>query len=48
MNGFRHELLDKIVGINGHIFLQGDRDARSPTTTPWMKRVAAVPGVRSW
>jgi len=23
MNGFRKELLDKIVGINGHIFLQG-------------------------
>ena len=23
MNGFRKELLDKIVGINGHVFLQG-------------------------
>ena len=23
MNGFRAELLDKIVGVNGHVFLQG-------------------------
>ena len=23
MNGFRHDLLDKIIGIQGHIFLQG-------------------------
>src|SRR5271168_4157231 len=23
MNGFRHDLLDKIIGLNGHIFLQG-------------------------
>ena len=22
MNGFRHDLLDKIIGVNGHIFLQ--------------------------
>ncbi len=45
MNGFRHELLDKIVGINGHVFLQGidtpltDYDAVDA-------RVAAVPGVK--
>ena len=25
MNGFHIELLNKIVGINGHIFLQGSR-----------------------
>ena len=27
MNGFRKELLDKIVGINGHIFIAADRRA---------------------
>ena len=25
MNGFRSELLNKIVGINGHIFVGADR-----------------------
>jgi lipoprotein-releasing system permease protein len=44
MNGFRHDLLDKIIGIQGHIFLQGvdtpltDYDAVTD-------RVAKVPGV---
>ena len=23
MNGFRHELMDKMIGLNGHMFLQG-------------------------
>src|SRR5260370_11670947 len=23
INGFRHDLLDNIIGVNGHIFLQG-------------------------
>ena len=45
MNGFRSELLDKIVGINGHVFLQSidtpltDFDAVDD-------RVAKVPGVK--
>ena len=45
MNGFRQELLNKIVGINGHVFVQA-------TDTPFTdyeavtKRVAAVPGVK--
>src|SRR3712207_3053173 len=45
MNGFRKELLDKIVGINGHIFV-------APVDTPLTdyaevaRRVAAVAGVR--
>ncbi len=45
MNGFRHELLDKIVGINGHIFLQG---VETPLTDydAVDARVAKVPGVR--
>ena len=45
MNGFRQELLNKIVGINGHVFVQA-------TETPFTdyeavsKRLAAVPGVK--
>ncbi|WP_026606120.1 lipoprotein-releasing ABC transporter permease subunit [Methylocapsa acidiphila] len=44
MNGFHKELLDKIVGINGHIFLQA---ADSPLTdyNDVVKEVAAIPGV---
>ncbi|MCW6507938.1 lipoprotein-releasing ABC transporter permease subunit [Lichenifustis flavocetrariae] len=45
MNGFRAELLDKIVGINGHIFLQG---VETPLTDfdAVDDRVAKVPGVK--
>jgi lipoprotein-releasing system permease protein len=45
MNGFRKELLDKIVGINGHIFV-------APIETPLTdydavaQRIAAAPGVK--
>src|ERR671913_1572908 len=45
MNGFRKELLDKIVGINGHVFI-------APVDTPLTdyaevaERIAKVPGVR--
>ncbi len=44
MNGFRHELLDKIVGINGHVFLQG---VETPLTDydAVDARLEAVPGV---
>ncbi len=44
MNGFHKDLLDKIVGINGHIFLQA---ADTPLTDydAVAKRVAAVPSV---
>ena len=44
MNGFHKDLLDKIVGINGHIFLQA---ADTPLTDydAVAKRVAGVPGV---
>ncbi len=44
MNGFHKELLDKIVGINGHIFLQA---ADSPLTDydEVVNEVAALPGV---
>lgn len=45
MNGFRKELLDKIVGINGHIFVA---PIDSPLTDyeEVTKRIAAVPGVK--
>jgi lipoprotein-releasing system permease protein len=45
MNGFRTELLDKILGLNGHILIQ---PLDSPLTD-WeavASRVAGVPGVR--
>ena len=44
MNGFRHDLLDKLIGLNGHMFLEGvdtpltDYDAVTD-------RVSKVPGV---
>jgi lipoprotein-releasing system permease protein len=45
MNGFRKELLDKIVGINGHIFVA---PIESPLTDypEVAARIAAVPGVK--
>jgi lipoprotein-releasing system permease protein len=44
MNGFHKELLDKIVGINGHIFLQA-ADVQFTDYDEVVKEVAAVPGV---
>ena len=45
MNGFRHELLDKLVGINGHIFVAG---IDSPLTdyADLADRLGRVYGVR--
>jgi lipoprotein-releasing system permease protein len=44
MNGFRHELLDKILGLNGHLLIQ---PIESPLTdyAPVADRVSRVPGV---
>ena len=45
MNGFRQELLSKILGLNGHLFIQ---PLESPLTD-WQvvsERVSKVPGVR--
>jgi lipoprotein-releasing system permease protein len=45
MNGFRKELLDKILGLNGHILIQ---PLESPLTD-WdavAQRIAQIPGVR--
>src|SRR5215203_7118996 len=45
MNGFRKELLDKIVGINGHVFIA---PIDSPLTdyADVARRVARVAGIR--
>ncbi|MEZ5888803.1 MAG: lipoprotein-releasing ABC transporter permease subunit [Xanthobacteraceae bacterium] len=45
MNGFRTELLDKILGLNGHILVQ---PLESPLTdfSQVAERVSAIPGVR--
>src|SRR5215212_2939061 len=45
MNGFRKELLDKIVGINGHIFV-APIDRPLTDFAEVSGRIAAVPGVR--
>ena len=44
MNGFRKELLDKIVGINGHVFLQAVETPLNDYDAV-VTRVAKVPGV---
>jgi lipoprotein-releasing system permease protein len=45
MNGFRTELLDKILGLNGHLLVQ---PLESPLTdfNQVAERVSAIPGVR--
>src|SRR3712207_5935519 len=45
MNGFRKELLEKTVGINGHIFI-APIDRPLTDYAEVASRVAAVPGVR--
>jgi lipoprotein-releasing system permease protein len=44
MNGFRHDLMDKMIGLNGHMFLQG---VEKPLTDydAVTERVSQVPGV---
>ncbi|HLW89773.1 MAG TPA: lipoprotein-releasing ABC transporter permease subunit [Roseiarcus sp.] len=45
MNGFRHDLYEKIIGLNGHLFLQA---AETPLTDydAVTERLRKVPGVR--
>ncbi len=45
MNGFRHELLEKILGLNGHLLIQ----PLEKPLTDWADvsaRIAKVPGIR--
>src|SRR5271166_6836142 len=44
MNGFRHDLMEKMIGLNGHMFLQG---VETPLTDyeAVTERVNKVPGV---
>ena len=44
MNGFRHDLMEKMIGLNGHMFLQG---VETPLTDydAVTERVSKVPGV---
>ena len=44
MNGFRHDLMEKMIGLNGHMFLQG---VEKPLTDyeAVTERVGKVPGV---
>jgi lipoprotein-releasing system permease protein len=44
MNGFRHDLMDKMIGLNGHMFLQG---VETPLTDyeAVTDRVGKIPGV---
>ena len=44
MNGFRHDLMDKMIGLNGHMFLQGI-DTPLTDYVEVTDRVARVPGV---
>lgn len=44
MNGFRHELLGKILGLNGHVIVQGMRGNLADFDSA-AARVAKVPGV---
>jgi len=44
MNGFHRELMDKILGVNGHAFVQ----TAEPPFTDWAeatKQLASIPGV---
>jgi len=45
MNGFRKELLDKILGLNGHMLIQ-PIDSALTDWDPVAARVSQVPGVR--
>ena len=44
MNGFRHDLMEKMIGLNGHMFLQA---VETPLTDydAVTERVSKVPGV---
>jgi lipoprotein-releasing system permease protein len=46
MNGFREQLIDKILGLNGHLIVQAV-DTKLTDYGPVANRIALVPGVKS-
>jgi lipoprotein-releasing system permease protein len=46
MNGFRKELLSKIIGVNGHIFIQANGDEPLTDQPDILNRMKAIPGVK--
>jgi lipoprotein-releasing system permease protein len=46
MNGFRAELLSRIIGVNGHLYVQGAPIGPDQDRSALLRRLAAVPGVR--
>jgi lipoprotein-releasing system permease protein len=44
MNGFRHELLARILGLNGHVIVQGTSEG-IPDFDKVVGRIKAIPGV---
>ncbi|MES1157143.1 MAG: lipoprotein-releasing ABC transporter permease subunit [Alphaproteobacteria bacterium] len=44
MNGFRHELLSNILGVNGHVFIDA-REMPKEDIPPLLAKVRATPGV---
>ena len=45
MNGFRAELLGRVLGVNGHATVVSRPGRASPTSTPLAERLRQAPGV---
>jgi lipoprotein-releasing system permease protein len=46
MNGFRQDLVARIIGLNGHLTVQPDAGRALPDDAALATRLAAIPGVR--
>ncbi|NKD84739.1 lipoprotein-releasing ABC transporter permease subunit [Haematospirillum jordaniae] len=46
MNGFRHELLGRILGLNGHVVISSSR-GNLDAYGPYVERLRTIPGVTS-
>src|SRR5690242_11371792 len=47
MNGFRHDILDRMLGLNGHINIYPGREQMITDWEPMTAKIKAVPGVVS-
>src|SRR6185436_11751354 len=47
MNGFRAQLIEKILGLNGHLIMQPIGSMYVPNYGPIADRISLVPGVKS-